>query len=536
MTAFTRRTHIVRVSLDATPPKPGEKPSEYMDLEILDAVAFRIERNKEVILDMDQTKAVPFIVDETGGDHSKALRDATQRTHMKRIVNPDDKGQKLDIEVMDCVAYRDQRGEEWILDMQPGSDKDDGYFNISDGTGDSTATRRVHSEIVSSPFGKAKKDAGKDYVTVVRNDNIAFRKLRGEEVIISIPSSDDPNAENVDFPRALTFVSSPDGYDPADDSANAVEPPLLSTTDDQHNYVNPVDGADGFLTGDAKIAMGPFWWIRKVQSGIAYVLFHLVSKGAPPGITLRKGETTITPLYDQSANTGTTDVTWYVWMPATPNVQVIDSVHGGFIFVTYGSLSLEDSLAGRSVMGYGDIHYGNGADAPTYNPSNQFYSASGVPPSQHSFNPFFDTEADAQAYANFLNAWTAFAGTTPQFTVGAVTDQHNRFTRDVIIKVNGVPSSLFADVTLAADPNDPTSTGSIQAQIYSTDKSAPVPSDITPATINEAPFVFNSEGIGSGVSTTYTVNVTRDTDTTDTVPPANTVRLFIDVIPPRPPA
>jgi hypothetical protein len=274
--SYTRRTHVVRITDPGFTPNPNDPKSQgnYVDVEVLDAIAFRVEQNKEVILSMDATKAVPYIVDETGGNHGKTPDSgATQRTHMKRVTSTDGKS-ALDIEVVDCWSATDQNGESWILDMQPGSSGGTA-FNISDFTGDVTSTRREHNEIISVPFGKTKADAKGSYVTSVRTDNLAFRKANGSEVILSCPSSDDPNAVNVDFSRASTYLS-PQGYDPKDTSSAAVVPPSLSASGDNHNYVCFVKGSDGksmgILTKDEKIDMGPFWWIRKINTGGGYLV------------------------------------------------------------------------------------------------------------------------------------------------------------------------------------------------------------------------------------------------------------------------
>lgn len=237
------------------------QPDQYIDIEVLDAIAFRIEGGKEVILNMDQAKAVPYIIDNTGGNHGKTPGDATQRTHMARVTSGTDASQMIDVEVMDCVAFRDQRGEEWILDMQSAASP----FNVSDGTGGgSTTTRRTHNEKVYE--GDPKTQSG-DFLTIERCDNVAFRRVRGEETVICCPSSDDPNS-STSFGRASTFMT-PQGYDPSDDTSPA--PPLLAASGDQHVYVAPVSEANGFITGAAKIAQGPFWWIRKVQSSGWYL-------------------------------------------------------------------------------------------------------------------------------------------------------------------------------------------------------------------------------------------------------------------------
>lgn len=264
MTAFTRRTHIVRIK--------DKNSDNYIDVEVLDAISFRVENGKEVILNMAASRSQPLIIDNVGGGHGKSPAKPSMRTRVKRIKNGK---QMLDIEVVEAAAFRDQRGEEWVLDMvKPGSS-----FNVSDGAGNPKSTRRVHTEIVSAPFGKKKSEAGTDYITVIRADNIAFRKKRNEEVIISCPSSDDKNAANVTFSRASTFIHSPDNnYDPSDD--NSSEPQKLEDSGDPHFYAAFVDEADGFMTGDEKIEMGPFWWIRKIhkpQSGLVW--FGWDSKG-----------------------------------------------------------------------------------------------------------------------------------------------------------------------------------------------------------------------------------------------------------------
>jgi hypothetical protein len=278
---FTRRTHIVRIPDPDNADSKDASSGNYIDVEVLDAIAFRIENNKEVVLNLDPTKSDPYIVDDTGGGHDRV--GTTSRSHMTRV-SSDDGTASLDIEVADCWAARDQNGNEWILDMQPGSNGKSA-FNISDQTGDPTSTRRQHNEIISMPSGQKKDDAGSSYITSVRTDTIAFRKLNGNEVIIYCPSCDDENAENVQFGRASTFTT-PDKYDPSDTSDNAVVPPTLKDSGDSHNYVNFVKGDDGssksIFLQDKKIDMGPFWWIRKINSG-GNILTIILSQGTFSG-------------------------------------------------------------------------------------------------------------------------------------------------------------------------------------------------------------------------------------------------------------
>jgi hypothetical protein len=247
--AFTRRTHVVRIYDNDT----GDKGGDFVDVEVLDAIAFRKENGQEVILNMVPANSSPHIVDETGGGHGKQPGKPTQLTHMQRVVGKKSSN-KLDIEVVDAMAFRDQNGEEWILNAKDVS-ADPSVFDTTTGSGAGKATRRTHKEKISVGFVKN----ASEYLTVERCDAISFRTTNGKEVIFSCPSSDDPNGSD---PRAGTFISSPTGYDPT--NPTGPEPPKNT---DAHNYVSFVAGADGFLTDDARIAQGPFWWIRNVTAG-----------------------------------------------------------------------------------------------------------------------------------------------------------------------------------------------------------------------------------------------------------------------------
>lgn len=250
MPSYTRRTHIVRCYPDND--APG---NTYIDVEVLDAIAFRNENNDEMILDMKASQAAPYIVDDTGGDHKKTPDKGTRRSHMKRLKG--DNGAMLDVEVIDCIALDDENGGAWILDMS-GTADDPGIFDTTDGGGDNKATRRTHTEIVTSPFGGKKSDGS--YLSVVRCDNIAFRTILGRETVISCPSFDDGKGK-----RAETFTT-PEGYDPSNEDG-----PKPPTNSDGGVYVAFVKNDDGTYAvptiGDTKIQQGPLWWIRKVSVG-----------------------------------------------------------------------------------------------------------------------------------------------------------------------------------------------------------------------------------------------------------------------------
>jgi hypothetical protein len=256
--SYTRRTHIVRVPDD---PDTGN----YIDVEVLDAISFKTTDGHDVILTMKAEAADPYIVDDTGGGHERKPGKGTSRSHMKRITSKTDPTQQLDVEVADIMAFTDTNGRVWVLDMKATTGEGPSVFDSLDGSGDSKATRRVHSEKVAVPPG-SKDPANKSYLTMQRCDNIAFRTINGQVVVLSSPSADDGSGS-----RAETFTT-PSGYDPTDDGPSAVVPPKLKDTGDKHNYVAFVKDATGVFTGDEKIQMGPFWWIRKIAGGVNYLL------------------------------------------------------------------------------------------------------------------------------------------------------------------------------------------------------------------------------------------------------------------------
>lgn len=270
MSSFTRRTHIVRIFQD--PAVTSGSTGPYIDVEVLDAIAFREANGKEVILSLAATNSDPLIVDNTGaGNDRQPDSKATSRSHMRRITSTDDPAQQLDVEVIDVMAFRDANGAEWILDMQPNSADADAtpVFDTTGDTGGTDATRRVHDEVITDPLG-TKDPAPGTYLTSQRCDAIAFRSLLGREVILSCPSNDDPNSSDA---RASTFLT-PQGYDPTDDTTDAIVPPGLTDSGDKRNYVAFVDGATDFKTDAAKIAMGPFWWVRKFSGLSTWLLLN----------------------------------------------------------------------------------------------------------------------------------------------------------------------------------------------------------------------------------------------------------------------
>lgn len=263
MAGFTRRTHVVRIS-DA---KPGDPPSDaYIDVEVLDAISFTGRGGKEMVLNMPQKNVKACIKDSTGGEHGKEPGKPTRLSHMKRIIG-DDPSQMLDIEVIDILSFRDVQGTEWILNMNS-TNGQPSVFNSTEGTGSSKSTRRTHNEKVRIDPKDTKSASG--FLTIERCDSIAFRTIRGEEMVIDCPSSDDPETGKR---RASTFITSPRDYDPSNPDG-----PVPPPNSDENVYLAFVKGAGGFVTGPTKISQGPFWWIRKISAGDILVVQIDISK------------------------------------------------------------------------------------------------------------------------------------------------------------------------------------------------------------------------------------------------------------------
>jgi hypothetical protein len=259
VTVFTRRTHVVRCK--------NSDGSAFIDVEVLDAVSFRTTQNKEVVLSLKNDKAVPFINDDTGDGNAVKNSNPTRLSHMKRVTNPNDPTQFFDVEVLDVISFRDANGGEWILDMP--TDKVN-VFDTTDDSGSTSSTRRTHTEKISANLLDPKPTS---YLSVQRCDMIAFRSVNGRELVIKCPSNDDPLSSS---PRAKTFIT-PQGYDPT--NPNGPTPP---DNKDPNTYVAFPKGSAGALTGDAKIAQGPLWWIRNISGGGDYILIVISATNVSP--------------------------------------------------------------------------------------------------------------------------------------------------------------------------------------------------------------------------------------------------------------
>lgn len=387
----TRRTHVVRIPSADT--EPGKDPSTYVDVEVLDAISFRTTGGKEMVLDFAGGTIVPYIVDDTGDGNAQTPDSATRRSHMQRVTSDD--GQNwADFEVLDCIAFRGENGQEWILNLPAEGDDDAtnpeseaNEYNTTTSTGDSKATRRVHNEKISTDLTKAKKPTD-DYFTITRTDMVAFRTINGQEVIINMASSDDPLSSD---PRADTHMT-PSGYDPTDKTAGAVKPPLLKDTNDKNIYVYLPKNA-GSITAlkDKRIAQGPLWWIRSVSGGKAYIIITMtghssVSATTPPPPTFSVGSEDV-PLIESEA-----PVTTQQFTPGAPSTQK-------FFFIWYEGADFPDATTVGNRVGEG-VPYG-GQFSTFINMNSGGFTNIFVPNSNS--DGFYQSIEAAETGAAFLN-------------------------------------------------------------------------------------------------------------------------------------
>jgi hypothetical protein len=240
----TRRTHIVRIFDRSSGTK---NPNRFVDVEVLDAISFREPNNREVILDFNQSNVEPVIKDTIGSGSAKNPGAGTRLSHMKRVTSSN--GRRFyAIEVLDCIAFRDANGAEWILNMPSAASVP---FNKTDGTGGETSTRRTHNEKV----GKGPNP--KNFIKVERCDMLSFRSQNGRELIIDMASTDDGTPPG----RASSFTT-PFGYTGTDSG------PTPPENSDKNVYFKFLSGSAGVATNnDALVSMGPLWWLRRVKTG-----------------------------------------------------------------------------------------------------------------------------------------------------------------------------------------------------------------------------------------------------------------------------
>lgn len=297
-----------------------------MDIEVLDAISFKTKRGEEIVMNVPGAEARPYIIDQTGDGNSKSTPGATRRSLMKRLTGSFDSSQIFDIEVLDAIAFNDQNGQEWILSFPDDSD----VYNSTTDTGSRSATRRVHDEkIYSDPTDKTSP-----YLTVTRCDTMSFKKVRGEEMVLNLPSSDDGSGTG----RASTYCT-PQNYVP-----NVTIPP---DNTDPSVYIFFPPSSKGAMSGNTKIACGPLWWPRatSLKSGPWY---------------------TFTPIQQPYQWSLFTDNGQYIWVgnpadssfagtPSTETWQRLPNVGVGYDNGTEGSIGLHHPGPALDPIGFATL-------------------------------------------------------------------------------------------------------------------------------------------------------------------------------------
>lgn len=316
---FTRRTHIVRVRQPKEHIPDGED-GMYVDIEVLDAISYSTTNGHFHIWSCAANKADPFIEDTTGDapNWSKGGSKSTRGSHAKRILSDrhDPESAKFDIEVLDRIAFRDENGKVWVLDV-PGAKAEP--FCVTDNTGDRNSTRRTHLETIKASVtldedgvrtwqGPKDKQAAPAFV-VERTDMVSFTGENEKKLVIKLESHDDGDAAS----RASTFCT-PEGYDPSKRFGGVEVPDHDPTTDPNFyfKFVNfttpkqPIFSASGWsgtleLTPSGKDAFpdlngGPAFFgfennAAAAQADAQFVLDH--QQGgfymAPAGAVFNKG-------------------------------------------------------------------------------------------------------------------------------------------------------------------------------------------------------------------------------------------------------
>lgn len=292
MAVASRKTHMVRiVAPKAVPVPPGNKGPMYVDIEVLDCIAYKTTNGHVHVWDCQTHNVDPFIEDKTSDPPNWATGGETSSrgSHAKAFNQPSDGTQKqpvsiFDYEVLDRIAFRDDESKIWILDHPQESSK---AFNVTTGKGSKTSTRRTHLEQINATYtsggtggvlGNRIGAFGKDPNTGKKNDGtiggclvqervdiVAFQGLNEKRLIINLESHDDQDPDSADpkKTRATTITDPPD-YDP--NNAKGPKPPVLEVTQDLNKYIKliAINNKGGPIFGGG---FSGYQWSAEVTAG-----------------------------------------------------------------------------------------------------------------------------------------------------------------------------------------------------------------------------------------------------------------------------
>ena len=281
---ITRSTHTVRVT------NPNNT-TLWVDVEVLDQVAFIGPNSEEFMYDLRADSAIPYVLDDTGDGGATIGDPATcsRKSHMTRLVGIDDTTQILDVEVLDAIAFKGPNNAEFVLKMPQTSIKEAVIDNTGSGFGvpaTATTTRVVHiAEISERTDGTTSNtdDSGQSpsapatgrIIIVKRVDAIAFVGPNKSEWLMLIPKRAASNKDTTAYKM--------------DTNGNRVPP----ENTDPNPYIRwPQTSAGQWVSGahvppkpDAPIvAQGPFWWIGHSQAQTIGVLQFSYTLAGPTDV------------------------------------------------------------------------------------------------------------------------------------------------------------------------------------------------------------------------------------------------------------
>ncbi len=261
----TRRVHVVRIK-DAS-------GNNFVDVKVLDAIAFRGPSGAESLLDCTAGNANPYILDTTGDGNGKGdPSSCTRVSHMKRLTNPNNSTQFLDVEILDAASFRGPNGAEMVLFMPDADATELVVDNTGNGLGNDPgpdATRALHvvritQDTSDNPHSTVNDASDNQFLLVKRLDAIAFRGPNGAENLLYAPASDGDDNED-DTTTYNGDGSPPDNTDP---NVYAKWPTLTSSS-------------GPWLGAGAPVSQGLLWWIVNAGAlgGAELVLVQVTLEG-----------------------------------------------------------------------------------------------------------------------------------------------------------------------------------------------------------------------------------------------------------------
>jgi hypothetical protein len=272
----TRTIHVVRITNPQT-------SSLFLDVAVLDKIAFQRGDGTEVVYDVSPTNVVPYIKDPTGdlGDVGDP-NDCSRVSHLKRITygvgkngdayagNESNRPNYMfDAEVLDAFTLRTTRSmssedeESFIIPV------DKAVITVTDNTGNglddspNSPTRAAHIselDVNSTPSDEGGTTGNPDGLCIIiqKTDAIAVQSTNGIEALLYMPWS------GADINDITQYDDNGDPPENADPNPYIVWP---------MGSVGPWTGNGGVDTNAPDpdfcpvVDQGPLWWIKNANPG-----------------------------------------------------------------------------------------------------------------------------------------------------------------------------------------------------------------------------------------------------------------------------